>query len=76
MWQQQNIMTSGSAMRCTPSLDSDVSVCLTGDWLTDNKGIANAGMPSAGMPSAGIPSVNQPTKIIPGPRMRALEIRQ
>lgn len=75
MWQQQNIMTSGSAMRDSSfgrGCDVDVSVCLTG-YNGGDKGIANAGV--------GIPGVNQPTHLVPtnsfpSPRMRALGIRQ
>lgn len=61
MWNQQNIKRSGTQMR------SSVYGVGASDCLTGNQGLADP---------VGIADVTPQTNLIPGPRMRALEIRQ
>jgi hypothetical protein len=62
MWNQQNIKGSGTQMR-----SSIYGVGCTPACLTGNQGLTDPG---------GILDVTPLPNLIPGPRMRALEIRQ
>jgi hypothetical protein len=70
MWTQQNIMMSGTAMRSTVF---DVAECCT-PCFTGDQGLADSGAGIFKIIAA--PDLTYQKNLIPGPRMRALEIRQ